>query len=193
MELFNKAIFLATRAHNGDKRKCCSLPYIVHPMEAAVIVASMTEKEEVLCAAMLHDVVEDAGITIDEIRAEFGERIAFLVASETEDKREHMPAQDSWMLRKQEAVDHLRACDDIDVKMLYLGDKLSNLRSMYRGWQLEGDAFWNHFHQKDPEKHHWYYRSIANAISDLSGYLAWKELDRLIVHLFNEETAKEHT
>ena len=118
MELFNKAIFLATRAHNGDKRKCCELPYIVHPMEAAVIVASMTEKEEVLCAAMLHDVVEDAGITIDEIRAEFGERIAFLVASETEDKREYMPAQDSWMLRKQVAVDHLRACDDIDVKML---------------------------------------------------------------------------
>ena len=193
MELFNKAIFLATRAHSGAKRKCCSLPYIVHPMEAAAIVASMTEKEEVLCAAMLHDVVEDAGVTIEEIRAEFGERIAFLVASETENKREDVPAKDSWMIRKQEAVDHLRACDDIDVKMLYLGDKLSNLRSMYRGKQLEGDAFWRHFHQKDPEKHHWYYRSIADAISELSGYLAWQELDRLIVHLFNEEASKEHT
>lgn len=187
MELFNKAIELATRAHSGDKRKCCNLPYIVHPMEAAAIVASMTEKEEVLCAAMLHDVVEDAGVTLDEIRAAFGDRIAFLVESETENKRPDLPAKDSWIIRKQEAVDHLRACDDADVKMLYLGDKLSNLRSMYRGYQLEGDAFWNHFHQKDPEKHHWYYRSIADAISELSGYLAWQELDRLICILFGEE------
>lgn len=192
MELFNKAICLATRAHSGDKRKCCSLPYIVHPMEAAAIVASMTEKEEVLCAAMLHDVVEDAGITIDEIRAEFGDRVAFLVASETEDKMPHLSAENSWIARKQAAVDHLRACDDIDVKMLYLGDKLSNLRSMYRGKQLEGEAFWRHFHQQDPEKHHWYYRSIADAISELSGFLAWQELDRLIRHLFNEEAPKEH-
>ena len=187
MELFNKAIFLATRAHSGAKRKCCELPYIVHPMEAAVIVASMTEKEEVLCAAMLHDVVEDAGITIDEIRAEFGDRVAQLVASETEDKRPDLSAEDSWFIRKREAVAHLQACDDIDVKMLYLGDKLSNLRSMYRGYQLEGEAFWQHFHQKDPEAHHWYYRSIANAISDLSDYLVWQELDRLIHHLFHEE------
>lgn len=191
MEMFNRAIELATRAHSGDRRKCCNLPYIVHPMEAAAIVASMTEKEDVLCAAMLHDVVEDAGIAIEEIRAQFGDRVAFLVASETEDKRPGMPAEDSWMLRKQEAVDHLAACNDMDVKMLYLGDKLSNLRSMYRGRQLMGDDFWNNFHQKDPEKHHWYYRSIANAISELSEYLAWQEFDRLIRHIFNEQDAKE--
>ena len=191
MEMFDRAVELATRAHSGAKRKCCNLPYIVHPLEAAAIVASMTEKQEVLCAAVLHDVVEDAGVTLDEIRETFGDRVAFLVASETENKRENLPAGDTWMLRKQEAVDHLIACNDTDVKMLYLGDKLSNLRSMYRGLQQMNEGFWNNFHQKDPEKHHWYYRTIANAISDLSEYLAWREFDHLIRHIFNEDDAKE--
>ena len=189
MNLVEKALDFANRAHAGMVRKSSKLPYIMHPMEAAVIAASVTDDECVVAAALLHDVVEDAGVTLVELEREFGARVADLVASETEYKRAYLPARDTWMMRKQEAVDLLNHCDDIAVKQLYLGDKLSNLRSLYRGYQAEGDAFWQHFNQTDPEKHHWYYRSICNAIADLSDSMAWQELDCLIGKLFHEGEA----
>lgn len=186
MNLVEKALAFANRAHSGMVRKSSVLPYIMHPMEAAVIAASVTEDECVVAAALLHDVVEDAGITLMELEREFGERVAALVASETEYKRAYLPAKDTWMMRKQESVDFLKQCDDIGVKQLYLGDKLSNIRSLHRGVMAEGEAFWQKFNQTDPEKHHWYYRSICNAISELAESPAWQEFDRLIRVLFHE-------
>lgn len=58
MDVFEKAIKFAVEAHGGDFRKGTRTPYIVHPMEAAAIVATMTDDEKVLTAAMLHDTVE---------------------------------------------------------------------------------------------------------------------------------------
>lgn len=178
--LFDEAIRFAVAAHAGYTRKGCRQPYILHPMEAAAIVGSMTDDPEILAAAVLHDVVEDAEIALEEIEARFGRRVMELVASETEDKRRDLPAQATWKARKQEAIDILGASDDIAVKMLYLGDKLSNLRSMHRGWKQQGDAFWLAFNQRDPQMHIWYYQSIADALAELSGTDAWQELDRLI-------------
>ena len=60
-------------------------------MEAAVIVSTMTDDQEVIAAAALHDVVEDAGITMETIEEQFGTRVRKLVESETEDKRADRP------------------------------------------------------------------------------------------------------
>lgn len=184
MHFFEEAIAFAVQAHNGMVRKASPHPYILHPMEAAVIVGSMTDDQEVLAAAVLHDVVEDANVALIEIREKFGERVMDLVASETEYKRVYLPAADTWQTRKGEAVELLRATDDIGIKMLYLGDKLSNLRSIHRGLKAQGEDFWQQFNQTDPQKHHWYYRSVAEATQELSCYDAWQEFDRLIRELF---------
>lgn len=69
MELVTRAAIFAARAHNGMRRKTSSNPYILHPMEAASIVGTMTESQELIAAALLHDVVEDAGITLEEVEA----------------------------------------------------------------------------------------------------------------------------
>ena len=184
--VLDKAIEFAVHAHAGVVRKGSRTPYILHPMEAAAIVGSMTDDPEVLAAAMLHDVVEDAGVTPEQIETAFGARVRELVMSETECKREHLPAADTWQIRKSESVAFLNETKDLGVKMLYLGDKLSNLRSICQGCKLHGEAFWHRFNQKDPEKHHWYYRSIANATAELSGHQAWQEFDRLIKEQFGE-------
>lgn len=184
MSIFEEAAAFALRAHKGMVRKGSGHPYILHPMEAAVIVGSMTDDQQLLAAAVLHDVVEDANVSMIELRDQFGDRVAELVASETEDKRAHLSAVDTWHIRKKEAIELLEATDDVGVKMLYLGDKLSNLRSIYRGVKEQGKGYWQHFNQKDPQKHHWYYRSIANALGELSCYEAWQEFDRLIRELF---------
>ena len=184
MELVTKAAIFAVNAHDGMKRKTNKNPYILHPMEAASITGTMSESQELIAAALLHDVVEDAGITAKQIETEFGKRVAELVSSETENKRADLPADATWELRKQESIALLKSTSDIDVKKLYLSDKLSNMRSFYREWKLLGDDMWQKFNQKDKEKQEWYYRSIADATSELSNFEAWQEFTFLVEKIF---------
>ena len=95
----------AVKAHAGTERRGKGFPYIVHPMEAMEIVATMTPDQELLAAAALHDTVEDTDVTIEQIRAEFGERIAALVEAESDEVVEGVREEDSWHQRKQAAID----------------------------------------------------------------------------------------
>ena len=101
--MFEKAVIYATNAHNGQTRKGTNLPFIIHPMEVAAIVAAMTLDQDMLCAAVLHDVVEDCdGISIDDIRREFGDIVASYVYQESEDKSK------TWVERKGHTIDFLK-------------------------------------------------------------------------------------
>lgn len=73
--MIRKAAEFAAKAHEGAVRKGSRIPYIYHPMEAAVIVAQMTEDEEVIAAAYLHDVLEDTAVTAEQLEKEFGGRV----------------------------------------------------------------------------------------------------------------------
>ncbi len=185
-ELATRAIIFAAEAHDGMRRKQSSTPYILHPMEAAVIVGTVTDDQNVIAAAALHDVVEDAGISMHEVEERFGKRVAELVASETEDKMRPLPAESTWKARKSESLRILAEAKDLDIKILYLGDKLANLRSIYRVWKEKGDGVWLAFNQKDPAEQAWYYRSIADSIRELSDTHAWQELNVLIEMIFAE-------
>ena len=68
MELVSEAIAFAVKAHDGMRRKKSNAPYILHPMEAAVIVGTMTDDQNLIAAAALHDVVEDTIMTDEEIK-----------------------------------------------------------------------------------------------------------------------------
>ena len=188
MELVSEAIAFAVKAHDGMRRKKSDAPYILHPMEAAVIVGTMTDDQNLIAAAALHDVVEDAGITIEEIEAEFGKRVRELVESETEDKRADLPPESTWHIRKEESLSVLKNTDDIAVLMVWLGDKLANMRSIYRDWKIEGDAMWQRFNQKDVNQQAWYYRSIiylTERLKDTSAWLEYKTLTELVFGMEN--------
>jgi myo-inositol-1(or 4)-monophosphatase len=187
MELVSEAIAFAVRAHDGMRRKKGDVPYILHPMEAAVIVGTMTEDQNVISAAVLHDVVEDAGVSIDEIEARFGKRVKELVASETEDKRADLPPTETWRIRKEESLAVLKNTDDLDVLMLWIGDKLANMRAIYRDWKVEGDSMWQRFNQKDTKEQAWYYQSIVKLTERLSHTSAWLEYKTLTEIVFEKE------
>ena len=186
MELVSEAIAFAVKAHDGMRRKKSESPYILHPMEAAVIVGTMTDDQNLIAAAALHDVVEDAGITIDEIEARFGKRVRELVASETEDKRADRPPEETWRIRKEESLHVLENTDDIAVLMVWLGDKLANMRAIYRDFKAEGNAMWQRFNQKDENAQAWYYRSIANLTERLANTSAWLEFKTLTELVFGK-------
>ena len=182
-KILDRAINFAVQAHEGQFRKGTQIPYILHPMEAAAIVGSMTTDEEIVAGAVLHDVVEDTETTIEDVINLFGEQIGSYVASESEDKREDLPAESTWKIRKQETLNHLSVAP-VAVKMITLGDKLSNIRAIYRDYKSIGDALWQRFNQKDKNEHYWYYSGIAKCITELSDYQAYKEYCDLINKTF---------
>ena len=186
MELVSEAIAFAVKAHDGMRRKKSDVPYILHPMEAAVIVGTMTEDQNLIAAAALHDVVEDAGVTIQEIEDRFGKRVRELVQSETEDKRPDLPPSATWRIRKEESLALLKNTDDIDVLIVWMGDKLSNMRSIYRDFKVEGNAMWQRFNQKDVNEQAWYYRSIVTLTQRLSHTSAWLEYKTLTELVFGK-------
>ncbi len=186
ISLMDRAIVFATRAHSGTYRKGTSIPYIVHPIEAAAIVSTMTDDPDMIAAAVLHDVVEDTDTTVEEIRFFFNRRIAKLVEAESENKRKDLPPQETWMLRKMETLEFLRNQADREAKILALADKLSNMRAIHRDQNTIGDKLWERFNEKDKAKHGWMYRQVADALSELSDTFAWQEYNELVRKTFEE-------
>lgn len=181
----DKAIKFAVDAHAGVERRGKGFPYIVHPLEAVAIVSTITKDQELLAAAALHDVVEDTNIGVDEIKKEFGERVASLVASESDLVVEGKSNEESWRERKQFAIDRLRKLSR-DGKIVAIGDKLSNARALLRDYHEKGDKLWDIFHTKDPKDHEWHYRGLADSLKELEGTEAYTEFVKTIDELFNK-------
>ena len=184
MTKFERALCFAIEKHSGQTRKIHNSPYILHPLEVAAIVGTMTNDEDTLCAAVLHDTVEDTDTTLEEITESFGKRVSLIVMTETENKRSDRPASETWHLRKEETLIMLEHTKDISVKMMWLGDKLSNVRSFYREYQKVGDELWQQFNQKDPREQAWYYRTIIKSIPELKDTDAYRELSQLVGEIF---------
>ena len=181
--LLDRAIVFAVNAHAGTERRGKGFPYIVHPLEAVAIVATMTSDQELLAAAALHDTLEDTDVTAAGIEAEFGPRVASLVVSETDRLIPELSEAESWHERKQAAIDHLREAS-LDTKMVAIGDKLSNMRAIARDYAAVGDKLWTIFHVTERSEHEWHYRGLAEALSELSGTAAFEEFESLINQVF---------
>lgn len=175
--MIQQAARFAAKAHEGKMRKGSEIPYIVHPLETAVIVSRMTEDPELISAALLHDVLEDTEVTFEELSELFGKWVADLVAAESEDKRK------TWKERKQATIERLASASR-EEKLLCLADKLSNLRSTTADYLLKGEAVWLKFRMRDKKEHEWYYRGVLEQLSDLSGEPAYEEYKELLALLF---------
>ena len=182
--LFSEAIILATICHEGQRRKIGGVPYILHPMEVASILGGLTDDEPTIIAGILHDTVEFGNYSIDEINEKFGSRVAELVLSETENKVPGASPVDTWKLRKEESLTDLKKTNDIHVQMIWLADKLANMRSIYRAWLDKGDAFFDTLTQTDKREHEWYYRKVAEYTKPLCDTAAYDEYVYLINKVF---------
>lgn len=182
MALVSRALAFASRMHEGMVRKGTNVPYIVHPVEVAEIVASMTDDEHVIAAALLHDVMEDCGVTKQELESSFGERVACLVEAETQRKEGDPRA--TWERRKQATVARL-AHAPREERLIALGDKLSNMRAICRDYLKEGDSLFLRFNQPDKRRYAWYYCSCAHELRKEFGDTgAFRELEQLIYSVF---------
>ena len=182
--MINEAIEFATKAHEGQFRKGTKRPYIVHPVEVADIVTTMTQDEEVICAAVLHDTIEDCdGVTAEVLAERFGERVAALVQHESEDKSK------TWEERKSATIQRMGRVDR-EVQMIALADKLSNMRDIDRDYPKFGEDFWLRFRMKSKDAMGWYYKSIRDVLrEDFKDVRAYREYCSLVQKHFGEEPA----
>ena len=179
-EMLARAIAFAAEKHKEQTRKGTSVPYIVHPMEAAAIAATMSDDACVIAAAVLHDVLEDCeGVTQDDIENAFGAHVADLVSAETCSASEDA----SWKERKQATLDQLVIADEEQL-IVALSDKLSNIRAMKRDHDAIGNKLFDRFSVTEKKMHAWYYRSLNSVFAPISRFAAYTEFTKLVDSVF---------
>lgn len=133
--LVRAALEQARSDHAGQVRNGSGgMPYVDHPVTVAARLDEHGYREEVLAAALLHDVVEDSETTLDELREKFGAEVAGLVGALTDDQ-----SIDSYRERKAEHRERLAAAGG-DALAIYAADKLTNASTLRATFAEEGDA-----------------------------------------------------
>ncbi|MBP5310475.1 MAG: bifunctional (p)ppGpp synthetase/guanosine-3',5'-bis(diphosphate) 3'-pyrophosphohydrolase [Lachnospiraceae bacterium] len=135
ISLIEKAYNVANDAHKGQTRKSGE-PYIIHPLYVAIILADLELDKETIVAGLLHDVVEDTVMTIDEIKTEFGDDVALLVDGVTKLQMQMDDANlDYSAIKLEMQAENLRKmflamAKDIRVILIKLADRLHNMRTL---------------------------------------------------------------
>ena len=132
-EVIARAQARAAEAHAGQVRNGSGgLPYIEHPRMVAATLAARGYGDTALAAALLHDVVEDSDTTVEDLRGEFGDTIAYLVAALSDDE-----SIESYRERKDEHRARVAAIDG-DALAIYAADKLTNMTTLHKAIKAEG-------------------------------------------------------
>jgi guanosine-3',5'-bis(diphosphate) 3'-pyrophosphohydrolase len=128
LELIRKAYEFSQKHHAGQSR-ASGEPYLIHPLEVALVLAEMKMDPVAIAAGLLHDSVEDTSVTVVDIRKEFGEQVAHIVEGVTK-----ISAID-FVTREEQQAENLRKMmlamvDDIRVVLIKLADRLHNMRTL---------------------------------------------------------------
>ena len=163
---FTQALVLAAQAHEGQCRKGTSIPYIVHPVGVAGLVARYEGDEDLQIAALLHDVLEDAGPHYEDRIAHFGERVLRVVHGCTDGVPDATGQKADWRERKTTYLEHLRDADE-DTLLVSGCDKLYNALSIQEDLLEVGMGVFARF-KAGREGTLWYYGELAKIFSELS-------------------------
>jgi (p)ppGpp synthase/HD superfamily hydrolase len=153
-----EALAFAVDAHGRVRqaRKGTSFPYVIHPLRVGEILYRHGCDEDVIRAGLLHDTIEDAQVSRDELADRFGERVAELVVGASEPDRTA-----PWRQRKEHTISHARTAPD-DVAEVLAADKLDNVRSIKESLAERGDETWQVFNAGEDQQR-WYYTELAKA------------------------------
>jgi (p)ppGpp synthase/HD superfamily hydrolase len=179
-ERFTNAFAYAARLHARQKRKGTNKPYIGHLMSVASIVIAYGGDEEMAIAALLHDVVEDAGGSkrLREIRKKFGKRIARIVDGCTDTDQDPKPP---WLQRKKDYIARV-AREAEDTRLVSAADKLSNARDILEDLRADGVSAFERFTGKQ-EGTLWYYRTLVQVFRKAGTNPLVEELARVVGRL----------
>lgn len=162
----DRALAVSATAHRHQERKGSQVPYIIHPVHVAILLMRHDFPEEVIVAALLHDVVEDTTVTVEELARDFGPEVARLVAAVSEQKLEGTELL-PWRHRKEAQLAHLKSADR-HIAAIKTADALHNLRATLSDLHRQGNQVWQRFRGSQTE-HLWYYESLSEVLKSKLG------------------------
>ncbi len=143
-ERIQAALEVSAQAHAAQVRKGSEIPYITHPFHGALILTRYGYGEDVIVAALLHDVVEDAHIPLSDLEKQFGPSVAVLVSALTETKRDEAEQEIPWETRRAEHLVRLREASP-EAAAIKAADMLHNARTTAHEITLHGNTVWSRF------------------------------------------------
>jgi (p)ppGpp synthase/HD superfamily hydrolase len=164
------AIEFATTAHRGQYRKASNEPYIVHPLGVMRILLSANVDEVLASAGVLHDVVEDTPVTVDQLGERFGSEVVRLVLAASEPDKNL-----EWEDRKKHTIEFLSDQARPDEVLLTLADKLDNTESMAHDYGELGEGLWGRF-KRGKEQQAWYYGRLLDVFHKRVDHAAGQKL-----------------
>ncbi len=176
----NQAIKKASVLHLGQKRKADGTPFIMHPFSVAFILLKYTDNEDIIVAALLHDVLEDVeGYTTEDLKRDFGPKITRIVEGISEDEAPSKSSADrktSWLKRKESYLAKLRN-DSFEALMISSADKIHNLMSMIEEYKEQGESMWKAFNAPQDKKL-WFYGEVLAILKKRLDNKIVKELEK---------------
>lgn len=161
----NLALKVASKAHCNQTRKGTDIPYISHPVAAAMIVSEYTTDENTVVACILHDILEDVEPAVyseADMRNDFGDDIVEIVKGVSEDKTAGEPEK-PWIERKRGYLAHLDSIENEKPLIVSTADKIHSLTDILEEYDRVGDSIWQKFNaSKDDEL--WFYDEFLKII-----------------------------
>jgi len=177
MDLKDKALAIAIRAHTGQTRKTDDTPYIEHPKAVAEILESYDFPETVVAAALVHDVLEDTEVGEEELRRELGDEVVDIVTAVSEDKSLE------WEDRKERYIKSVAESSDA-TKAVSIADKIHNAQSLIEAAEDLGPEVWTMFNRGKAKKI-WFERSLCNAVAQTWSHLLLDRYSELVLKMEN--------
>ncbi|MBS8264011.1 HD domain-containing protein [Mesobacillus boroniphilus] len=180
MDLIDKALQIASMAHEGQYRKNTIIPYIAHPVAVGMILQKAGYRKEVVAAGILHDTVEDTDLTMEDIEQEFGKEIATIVEGCSEPDKSL-----SWEERKEHTIEFLKTASE-EIRVVACADKLHNVRSIHQDVEESGEEVWKRF-RRGKKQQEWYYRNVVESLGYATKFPLLAKLEKEIDRLFEKE------
>nr|WP_120491543.1 HD domain-containing protein [Corynebacterium lactis] len=174
-----RAVATAARAHEGHYRKSTTIPYISHPFSVMLLASRVTDDEDVLVAALFHDILEDVPefYSAEQMSAEFGPRVVDIVRGVTKDESIR-----DWQGRSDAYLAALAKAPEGSV-IVAAADKFHNLSSTLEDLRRDGRSVWGRFNSS-PGQQLWWYTSVLEVISGrLPGLPLLPELGEMVDQL----------
>jgi hypothetical protein len=153
----SSAAKLAEDAHKGQLRKGTDIPYIVHPFGVATRLLREGATPQMVIAGLLHDTVEDAGFSFQQIAQLYGDEVADIVNGCSEPDKSL-----SWRERKVHTIESLKSAPD-GIRMVTCADKLDNINAIARDFRKIGENLWLRFNA-GKERQRWYYQELVESL-----------------------------
>jgi (p)ppGpp synthase/HD superfamily hydrolase len=172
LNLIEKALQIALKAHEGQKRKTDDSPYIIHPIMCALKLKGYNFSEEAIASALVHDVLEDSDFSENDLKNKLGEKVFNIIKSLSEDKSL------AWEERKKQYIENIKN-GSLEVKAVSLADKIHNLESLLLAYEAQGKNIWSKFN-RGKDKKLWFEKEVLHVLKETWEHPLILEYEKLI-------------